>query len=209
MHYAPGTGLPNEPNSSNGTNNLTYSHLAISNGDAWLSNNLSAYASWAKSNNSLLIVTWDEDHLSDWSVSSNGVTSPPMNPEGLTSSDYNGTNYTGTNFIANTNYAGTNSGSNHISMLFYGANLATNGYVSTTLNGTNTNGVNNLNLYDTVQSFYGITNYGTQSDVAAAAGMISAPITDIFAVPEPSAGWLLLSGLGVFGLIRMRGGHIK
>jgi len=30
-------------------------------GDTWLKNNLSAYATWAKANNSLLIVTWDED----------------------------------------------------------------------------------------------------------------------------------------------------
>jgi len=29
--------------------------------DNWLSGNLSAYANWAKANNSLLIVTWDED----------------------------------------------------------------------------------------------------------------------------------------------------
>jgi hypothetical protein len=30
-------------------------------GDSWLQTNLSAYATWAKANNSLLIVTWDED----------------------------------------------------------------------------------------------------------------------------------------------------
>ena len=30
-------------------------------GDTWLKNNLSAYATWAKANNSLLVVTWDED----------------------------------------------------------------------------------------------------------------------------------------------------
>lgn len=29
--------------------------------DAWLKNNLDTYAQWAKANNSLLIVTWDED----------------------------------------------------------------------------------------------------------------------------------------------------
>jgi hypothetical protein len=32
----------------------------IAQGDAWLQANLSAYAEWAKANNSLLIVTWDE-----------------------------------------------------------------------------------------------------------------------------------------------------
>lgn len=31
-------------------------------GDTWLKTHLSAYATWAKSNNSLLVVTWDEDN---------------------------------------------------------------------------------------------------------------------------------------------------
>src|SRR6185436_15730381 len=30
-------------------------------GDDWLRDNLDAYAKWARTNNSLLIVTWDED----------------------------------------------------------------------------------------------------------------------------------------------------
>jgi hypothetical protein len=33
----------------------------VSKGDTWLKNNLDSYAQWAKSNNSLLIVTWDEN----------------------------------------------------------------------------------------------------------------------------------------------------
>ncbi len=33
----------------------------VAQGDAWLRTNLSAYAEWAKTHNSLLIVTWDED----------------------------------------------------------------------------------------------------------------------------------------------------
>jgi hypothetical protein len=43
-------------------NNVHNMHSAsIREGDNWLNANLSAYAEWAKSNNSLLIVTWDED----------------------------------------------------------------------------------------------------------------------------------------------------
>jgi PKD repeat protein len=34
---------------------------ALTTGDTWLKNNLDAYATWAKTHNSLLIVTWDED----------------------------------------------------------------------------------------------------------------------------------------------------
>lgn len=33
----------------------------VAQADSWLQTNLSAYANWAKANNSLLIVTWDED----------------------------------------------------------------------------------------------------------------------------------------------------
>lgn len=34
---------------------------SITQGDTWLYQNLSQYASWARANNSLLILTWDED----------------------------------------------------------------------------------------------------------------------------------------------------
>src|SRR6185312_2806849 len=34
---------------------------SITTGDTWLKNNLDAYVTWAKTHNSLLIVTWDED----------------------------------------------------------------------------------------------------------------------------------------------------
>jgi len=37
---------------------------SIAQGDTWLNTNLSAYANWAKTNNSLLIVTFDEDNSS-------------------------------------------------------------------------------------------------------------------------------------------------
>nr|WP_194916980.1 alkaline phosphatase family protein [Catenulispora rubra] len=37
----------------------------VADGDSWLQNNLSAYATWAQSHNSLLIVTWDEDDYTE------------------------------------------------------------------------------------------------------------------------------------------------
>ena len=37
----------------------------IAQANTWLQTNLSAYATWAKSNNSLLIVTWDEDDYTE------------------------------------------------------------------------------------------------------------------------------------------------
>ncbi|MEY9846631.1 alkaline phosphatase family protein [Streptacidiphilus sp. MAP5-3] len=37
----------------------------VAQGDTWLQNNLSSYATWAKANNSLLVVTWDEDDYTE------------------------------------------------------------------------------------------------------------------------------------------------
>lgn len=50
-------------------------------GNAWLKKNLSAYADWAEKNNSLLIVTWDEDSSSYTIDCTKGVitTTPPSN----------------------------------------------------------------------------------------------------------------------------------
>ena len=37
----------------------------VAQGDTWLKNNQDGYAQWAKTHNSLLIVTWDEDDYSE------------------------------------------------------------------------------------------------------------------------------------------------
>jgi len=46
-------------------------------GDKWLRNNLKSYAEWAKTHNSLLIVTWDEDDKLVWFAGE--TTKPPAN----------------------------------------------------------------------------------------------------------------------------------
>ncbi|MCX4745733.1 alkaline phosphatase family protein [Kitasatospora sp. NBC_01287] len=38
---------------------------SIAQGDTWLKNNLAGYATWAAANNSVLIVTWDEDDYTE------------------------------------------------------------------------------------------------------------------------------------------------
>lgn len=38
---------------------------SVATADSWLKSKLSAYATWAKSNNSLLVVTWDEDDYTE------------------------------------------------------------------------------------------------------------------------------------------------
>lgn len=52
----------------------------ISQADTWLNNNLSAYATWAQSNNSLLIVTWDEDDYTENNQIPTIVVGQPVKP---------------------------------------------------------------------------------------------------------------------------------
>jgi hypothetical protein len=55
---------PSEPNYYAlfaGNTLVTENDGSIAQGDQWLYQNLSQYASWARANNSLLILTWDED----------------------------------------------------------------------------------------------------------------------------------------------------
>jgi acid phosphatase len=63
---AAASGYPNLPAVSFVIPNLTddMHDGTIAQGDAWLKKNIDAYASWAKANDSLLIVTWDEDDYS-------------------------------------------------------------------------------------------------------------------------------------------------
>jgi len=50
------------PNQCNDMHNVP--HCSVSTGDTWARHHLDAYAQWAKTHNSLLIVTWDEDDYS-------------------------------------------------------------------------------------------------------------------------------------------------
>jgi hypothetical protein len=57
---------------------LNYSSIAISNGDTWIYDHLTDYINWAKNNNSLLIITFDEDDgfsLGGFQTNSNQITS--------------------------------------------------------------------------------------------------------------------------------------
>jgi acid phosphatase len=52
----------------------------ITQADTWLNNNLSSYATWAKSNNSVLIVTWDEDDYSENNQIPTIIVGQPVKP---------------------------------------------------------------------------------------------------------------------------------
>ena len=56
--------VPNQQHDDHGVTGGASGDQLISDGDTWLKNNIDAYAQWAKTHNSLLIVTWDEDDYS-------------------------------------------------------------------------------------------------------------------------------------------------
>ena len=53
--------VPNEKDDDHGNSASPSGNALLNQGDIWLEENIGAYAAWAKANNSLLIVTWDED----------------------------------------------------------------------------------------------------------------------------------------------------
>ena len=147
---------------------VTNSAIAMTNSDAWLSANLGAYAAWAVANNSLLIITTDEDSTADW-------TTPP-NPD---------SNYHDSNPVAltaptasfshtATNYAGAaQSGPNQITTIFYGANIIPGSY-------DEGEGITHVNVLRTIEWLCGLTNgVGAQSSAVTTIG--ESPVTDIFA----------------------------
>jgi hypothetical protein len=151
---------------NNGTsvNNSIHNAMATSKGDSWLKKNISKYATWAKTHNSLLIITWDEDSTSDWPTpkkqGGNGINGG-VNPEGLTAPNLS--------FQA----TASTSGPNQIAMIFFGDHLKNGKYKLSTA-------VNNINLLRTIEAFYDLTHSGYQSELAIEAGLTDGPITGIF-----------------------------
>ena len=166
----------------NNVSNTVSSLIAETNSDAWLSANLGAYAQWAVSNNSLLILTTDEDSTADW------PTPPHTNALAPTNDDhYENYGDPPTNGIAgltaptatfspkglhpNKNGA-AQSGPNQITTIFYGAHVMPGDYPEG-------NGITHVNVLRTIEWLTGITNgVGAQSD--AVPTIKAAPITDIF-----------------------------
>lgn len=61
----------------------------IATGDTWLQNNLGAYAAWAKANNSVLIVTWDEDDFAGTNNVATVFYGQPVKTGSSTATSYN------------------------------------------------------------------------------------------------------------------------
>ena len=152
--------------------NPAQSSRAVKNGDVWLKKNIDGYAQWAKTHNSLLVITFDEDSTADWPTPSNqggGGTNGACNPYGLTAPNLS---FNSTSCTSNDQKT---SGPNHIAMIFYGANLMKSGLYSEP--GA---GVNNVNILRTIESFYNLKKSGAQTPLAKEAGMNDEAITDIF-----------------------------
>ncbi|MFG1878759.1 alkaline phosphatase family protein [Sphaerisporangium sp. NPDC049003] len=62
---------------------------SVSTGDTWLKNKLGAYATWAKSNNSLLVVTFDEDNRLSGNRIATVVYGQPVVPGSTSATTYN------------------------------------------------------------------------------------------------------------------------
>jgi len=151
-------------------NDTNESLLAMSNADIWLSGALKSYAQWAVSNNSLLIVTTDEDSTADWATPPH--TNPPetnyhdSNPVALTAPT---ASFSPTNTTTN---GGAQTGPNQITTIFYGAHVVPGAYPEG-------NGITHVNVLRTIEWLCGITS-GAGAQSSAVTNIGAAPVTDIF-----------------------------
>jgi hypothetical protein len=134
---------------------------SIRNGDAWLKKNINDYYQWAKKNNSLLIVTFDENRVRHVKkgqnfVDAKGLTHPcvePGNRKAPADPKY-------------PDYALRHNDQNRIVTIFAGAHIRTGEYDER---------ITHVNVLRTLEAMYGLPKSGSQPDYAAPCG-----ITDDF-----------------------------
>ena len=125
-------------------------------GDNWLRQNLDDYYQWAKTHNSLLIVTFDEN---DDQSGYNGLTNPLTDPDPRYPPRYN-------RLLRDIQ--------NRIVTIFSGAHIKPGSYAEG-------RGITHVNLLRTLEAMYGLPNSGAQQPNAAGGGIADATIiTDIF-----------------------------
>jgi len=128
---------------------------SIKYGDDWLRNNLDAYYQWAKTHNSLLILTFDESN--DPSGYS-GLTDPSINPK----------------LCSSNNKESCKDKQNKIVTIFAGAHIIPGNY-------SEGKGINHVNILRTIEHLYGLQKSGVQQKNAAAYGILdNYIITDVF-----------------------------
>jgi phosphatidylinositol-3-phosphatase len=125
-------------------------------GDTWLQQNLDGYYQWAKTHNSLLIVTFDEN---DDQAGYYGLTNPLIGPHPRNSPRYN-------RLLRDIQ--------NRIVTVFAGAHIKPGLYVEG-------KGITHVNILRTIEAMYGLPNSGAQQPNAAGGGIADETIiTDVF-----------------------------
>ena len=125
-------------------------------GDAWLQRNLDGYYQWAKTHNSLLIVTFDEN---DDQVGYTGLTNPFIRLSQTDSPRYDRLLF---------------DIQNRIVTLFAGAHVKPGRY-------TEGRGITHVNILRTIEAMYGLPKSGAQQPNAAGGGISDDKIiTDVF-----------------------------
>ena len=131
----------------------------VARGDAWLRANLDPYYQWAKTHNSLLVLTFDEN---DDPVGYRGLTDPAMDPAALGP----GADPALVRF--------RKAAQNRIATLLAGAHVKPGDYPEG-------KGVTHVNLLRTLEAMYGLGRAGAQQPRAAAWGISDdALLTDVF-----------------------------
>jgi hypothetical protein len=127
-------------------------------GDAWLQENLDAYYQWAKTHNSLLIVTFDEN---DDKRRYQGLTNPMIDP---------GSTYPPPDIY----HEYLLDLRNRVATIFAGAHVKPGVYPEG-------KGVTHVNILRTIEAMHGLPKSGAQQPHAAGAGISAdAIVTDIF-----------------------------
>jgi phosphatidylinositol-3-phosphatase len=126
-------------------------------GDIWLQENIGPYYEWAKDNNSLLILTFDEN---DDKRQYQGLTNPLVNPE--------------TCDVAKMDKEYCQDLQNRIVTIFAGAHIIPGDYPEG-------KGITHINILRTIEAMYGLPKAGKQQPNAAGAGISDDYIiTDVY-----------------------------
>ncbi len=135
----------------------------VSKGDAWLRKNLDPYVQWAKTHNSLLILTFDEsDDRSGYA----GLTNPAVDPGSFGPCKKGDCGQLCKDL------------QNRIVTIFAGAHIKPGTYAER-------NGITHVNVLRTLEAMYGLPRAGAQQPNAAGCGIgDGAIITDVF-LPTP------------------------
>jgi phosphatidylinositol-3-phosphatase len=127
-------------------------------GDAWLRQHLDGYYQWARSHNSLLIVTFDEN---DDTTNYQGLTNPFVIPAPSAQLAHH-----------------MHDLQNRVATIFAGAHIKSGLYAEG-------KGITHVNILRTIEAMYGLPKSGAQQPNAAGGGIGNGPIINVFEPAQP------------------------